>query len=112
MGGAVVSDVSVNTVAAATGTKVMHAGTGMTIFGVIFSSEFVAALGIVLSIGGFLVSSHYRRRAARTVQQESTERLRRDAEDRAARNQRDIEYHAARMAALRGGRAVDEGAPE
>lgn len=95
---------SVDAVIAAGGSKVTHAGAATIAAGWLLSSEAAVLIGILMSIGGFLTNLYFKRREDGRLRQVATDQARQVAE----RARQDAEYHAARMAALRSGRALDE----
>src|SRR3546814_2049530 len=74
---------------AAGGNTVSHAGLFTAFGGWLLSSEAAVLIGIVMSIGGFLVNVYFKWRQQQRQIAAAAEQSRQDAE-----------YHAARMAAL------------
>ena len=86
------------------GSAVSHSGFVTILGGWLLSSEAAVLIGIAMSVGGFVVSTYYKRRQRIEESRVAAEQSRQIA----ARAQQDAEYHAARMAALQAGRVADE----
>lgn len=95
---------SVDALVATGSTKISHTGLATIVGGWLLSSEAAILIGILMSIGGFMTNLYFRRREDGRMRANATEQSRQVAE----RARQDAEYHAARMARLSAGPAVDE----